>query len=146
MALLDLPNYRVIPDFPRNPWRFFFLGASWQASELINFGADAVNNGTTIFDILQFVFPAAAGTCRLNGNGICWIPSRKSPWWREIHHGHGHPWRHDLGVVRKPPCVKKEVTSSKIECTCPREDWKLPCNQLWWTFRGLAEIDPPPYL
>eukprot|EP00434_Breviolum_minutum_P013983 symbB.v1.2.012331.t1/scaffold840.1/size211989/2 len=29
-----------------------------QASELINFGADAVNNGTTIFDILQFVFPA----------------------------------------------------------------------------------------
>lgn len=29
-----------------------------KASELINFGADAVNNGTTIFDILQFVFPA----------------------------------------------------------------------------------------
>lgn len=29
-----------------------------QAGELINFGADAINNGTTIFDMLQFVFPA----------------------------------------------------------------------------------------
>ncbi|CAK9102028.1 Soluble pyridine nucleotide transhydrogenase (STH) (NAD(P)(+) transhydrogenase [B-specific]) [Durusdinium trenchii] len=39
-------------------------GVQWEclaveaASELINFGADAVNHGTTIFDILQFVFPA----------------------------------------------------------------------------------------
>eukprot|EP00913_Durusdinium_trenchii_P011216 g10533.t1 len=29
-----------------------------QAGELINFGADAINNQTTIFDMLQFVFPA----------------------------------------------------------------------------------------
>ncbi|CAE7695915.1 lpdA, partial [Symbiodinium sp. CCMP2456] len=29
-----------------------------QAGELINFGADAVDDGTTIFEILQFVFPA----------------------------------------------------------------------------------------
>eukprot|EP00434_Breviolum_minutum_P031714 symbB.v1.2.028047.t1/scaffold2930.1/size66988/4 len=29
-----------------------------QAGELINFGADAINNTTTIFDMLQFVFPA----------------------------------------------------------------------------------------
>jgi hypothetical protein len=54
----------------------------WQASELINFGADAVNNGTTIFDILQFVFPAAAGTIwDLSVKRDLLDPrSRKSPW------------------------------------------------------------------
>lgn len=42
------------------PYLSSALGVSFllKASELINFGADAVNNGTTIFDILQFVFPA----------------------------------------------------------------------------------------
>lgn len=31
-----------------------------EAGELINFGADAINNSTTIFDMLQFVFPAVS--------------------------------------------------------------------------------------
>lgn len=65
-----------------------------QASELINFGADAVDSGTTIFEILQFVFPAvtfhilynwAAAEAKIRMSGVkslsgaaCWGRLRRS--------------------------------------------------------------------
>ncbi|CAJ1354082.1 unnamed protein product [Effrenium voratum] len=82
-----------------------------QASELINFGADAVNDGTTIFEILQFVFPAvtfhtlytwaaAEAKIRMSGvkslsGGACWgrLRRRGSQNWRAGYRGFGGFWR-----------------------------------------------------
>ena len=59
---------------PKHPSTIFWC-IFRKAGELINFGADAINNTTTIFDMLQFVFPAVSW--HLYGFVLEWFTSEK---------------------------------------------------------------------